>query len=42
MTNRLPKISEKERYVFLAHVLDEKSFEELAEELHMGYKGVAA
>lgn len=27
---------------FFSHVLDEKGFEELAKELHLGYKGVAA
>lgn len=35
-------IREKERYVFLARVLDEKKFKEIAEELGMGEKGVAA
>lgn len=38
----LKGISEKERYVFLSHVLEEKSFEELAEELNLSYKGAAA
>lgn len=38
----LKAISERERYVFLSRILDEKSFETLAEELGLGYKGVAA
>lgn len=36
------QIKEKERYVVIARVLDEKGFEEIAGELGMGYKGVAA
>lgn len=35
-------IREKERYVFLARVLEEKRFKEIAQELGMGEKGVAA
>ena len=35
-------MKEKERYVVLARILDEKGFEEIADELGMGYKGVAA
>jgi len=35
-------IREKEREVFLARVLEEKKFKEIAEELGMGEKGVAA
>lgn len=35
-------IREKERYVFLARVLEEKKFKEIAKELGMGEKGVAA
>lgn len=38
----LKEISERERHVFLSRVLDEKSFEALAKELGLGYKGVAA
>lgn len=38
----LKKISERERHVFLSRVLDEKSFESLASELGLSYKGVAA
>ena len=38
----LEQMKGRERYIFLAKVLDERSFEELAEELGMGYKGVAA
>ncbi len=36
------QIKEKERYVVIARVLDEKGFEEIAQDLGMGYKGVAA
>lgn len=35
-------INEKERYVVLARILDKKGFDEIADELGMGYKGVAA
>jgi len=35
-------IKEKERYVVLARILDEKGFDEIADELGMGYKGAAA
>lgn len=38
----LKNISEKERYVFLSRVLDEKDFDVLAGELELTYKGVAA
>lgn len=38
----LKEINERERYVFLSRVLDEKNFETLADELGLGYKGVAA
>uniref|UniRef100_UPI0035224B25 sigma-70 family RNA polymerase sigma factor n=1 Tax=Enterocloster clostridioformis TaxID=1531 RepID=UPI0035224B25 len=38
----LEQISERERYVFMARVLDGISFEELGAELGLGYKGVAA
>lgn len=38
----LKEISERERHVFLSRVLDEKSFESLASELGLSYKGVAA
>ncbi len=38
----LHSIKEKERRVFLARVLDEKSFDEIAEELGLSYKGAAA
>ncbi len=36
------EIKEKERYIVIARVMDEKGFEEIARELGMGYKGVAA
>lgn len=35
-------IKERERRVFLARVLDEKGFDEIAEELGLSYKGAAA
>ena len=38
----LKELSERERYIFLARVLDGKSFETLAEEMELGYKGVSA
>lgn len=37
----LKELNERERHVFFARVLDEKSFESLAEEMGLGYKGVA-
>ena len=37
----LKGINGRERHVFLARVLDERSFESLAEEMGLGYKGVA-
>lgn len=36
------EIKEKERYVVLARILDEKGFDEIADDLGMGYKGAAA
>lgn len=38
----LKELSERERHVFLSRILDEKSFEELAVELNLSYKGVSA
>ena len=38
----LQKISERDRYVLFARILAERSFEELAAELGVGYKGIAA
>ncbi len=38
----LKELGERERYIFLARVLDGKSFETLAEETELGYKGVTA
>ena len=38
----LKEVSERERYVLLSRVLNEKNFEELARELGLSYKGVAA
>lgn len=42
LSQAIKDIREKERYVFLARVLEEKKFKEIAEELGMGEKGVAA
>lgn len=36
------EMKEQERYIFLARALDEREFAELAAELGLGYKGVAA
>ena len=38
----LTGLSDRERYVILAHVLNEQDFTALAKELGMGYKGAAA
>lgn len=38
----LMNLTERERYILLAHVLDERSFTTLAGELGLGYKGAAA
>lgn len=38
----LKYLNERERYIFLERVLNEVSFEELAVELGLSYKGVAA
>ncbi len=37
----LLQVEQRDRYIFYAHVLDERTFAELASELGMGYKGVA-
>ncbi len=38
----LAQLKERDRYIFFARVLDEKEFYDLAIELGMSYKGVAA
>lgn len=38
----LKTIKEKERFVLLARVIDEKSFDEIGAKLGIGYKGAAA
>lgn len=38
----LKEVNERERHIFFARVLDERSFESLSEEMGLGYKGVAA
>ena len=42
LAQAIKDIREKERHVFLARVLEDKKFKEIAEELGMGEKGVAA
>ena len=42
LSQAIKDIREKERYVFLARVLEDKKFKDIAEELGMGEKGVAA
>ncbi|MCM1235789.1 MAG: sigma-70 family RNA polymerase sigma factor [Ruminococcus flavefaciens] len=42
LLHALKEIDERERHIFLSRVLDGRSFESLAEEMGMGYKGVAA
>ncbi len=42
LLHALRELSERERYIFLARAVDGKSFEALAEETGMGYKGVAS
>lgn len=38
----LDEISRRDRYIFLARVLERRSYDDLADELGLGYKGVAA
>lgn len=38
----LEKFQERDRMIFLSRALEERSFAELADEFHIGYKGVAA
>ncbi len=42
LSRALAQLKERDRYIFFARVLDEKEFYDLAIELGMGYKGVAA
>lgn len=42
LLHALKELNERERQIFLARVLDEKSFEELADAAGLGYQGVAA
>ncbi len=42
LSRALSQLKERDRYIFFARVLDEKEFYDLAIELGMGYKGVAA
>ncbi len=42
LRNAMQEIKEKERYVVLARILDEKGFDEIAKDLGLGYKGAAA
>lgn len=38
----LEQLSPRDRYIFLARVLDKRSYEELGEEFGLGYQGAAA
>ena len=42
LAQALGQISDRERYVFFARALEKRSFDDLAAELGIGYKGVAA
>ena len=42
LAQALGQISDWERYIFFARALEKRSFDDLAAELGMGYKGVAA
>ena len=42
LAQALGQISDRERYIFLARALEKRSFHDLAAELGVGYKGVAA
>lgn len=42
LLSALMNLTERERYILLAHVLDERDFSSLSAELGLGYKGVAA
>lgn len=42
LLHALKEVNERERRVFFARVLDERSFESLAEEMGLGYKGVTS
>lgn len=42
LSRALARLKERDRYIFFARILDEKEFYDLAIELGMGYKGVAA
>lgn len=42
LARALTLISDRERYVFFARTLEERSFDDLAAELGIGYKGAAA
>ena len=42
LAQALGQISDRERYIFFARALERRSFDDLAEELGMGSKGVAA
>lgn len=42
LSDVLNRISERDRYIFFSHALYQRSFDELASELNLGYQGVAA
>ena len=42
LRHAMQKIKEKERYVVLARILDERGFDEIAKDLGLSYKGATA
>lgn len=42
LNRALRKIKERERYILLARIIDDKSFDQIANEVGLGYKGTAA
>ena len=42
LAGALKQLDERERYVIIARVIEERRFEEIADELGLKYKGVAA
>ncbi len=40
LIHALKEVNERERHIFLARILEERSFESLAEEMGIGYKSV--
>lgn len=42
LTHAMVQLSDREQYVFMTRVLEKRSFESLAQELGLSYKGVSA